>query len=86
MIRKKDDVTEDVPFINIVAPLFVTIGFSESSAGCVELAVIVRSFSVTLMVGESLSCVPSLRWISSVGVCTAYACLIVLHGRSLHPQ
>ena len=52
---------KDVPFINSVAPLFVTIGFSESPAGCVEGAVIVRSFSVTLMVGVSLSCVPSAK-------------------------
>ena len=54
LIRKNEEVKEDVPFIISVAPLFVTIGLSESSAGSGEWAVSVRSFCVTLMVGVSL--------------------------------
>ena len=54
LTRKNEEVKEDVPFIMSVAPLFVTIGLSESLPVCVDCAVNMRSFSVTPMVGASL--------------------------------
>ena len=54
LTRKNEEVKEDVPFILSVAPLFVTIGLSDSVPVCVDCAVNVRSFSATEMVGASV--------------------------------
>ena len=51
---KNEDVNEDVPFMMKFAPLIVSTGLSLSLPPCVECAVIVRSFSVTMMVCVSL--------------------------------
>ena len=80
----KKDVDPD--FMTNVALLFTKTGLSDSAPVCVECAVNVSAFPVTLMVGVSLSWFSSFKWICWVDVCMAYAFFIVLHGSSLHPQ